>query len=221
MEFWKGIIILATSTCLGCSIVPEVQYKIINSGADMKDQADSFYPQQTTIAVKFMNETRNPGGDEKEIIQTEYEASASQSEYRKTKIGIKPISSWRSKTTINVTKTANTDLVESVGVEVEETLSKNITDYGGAIVKVIALAAVVAATEDRPCLVAGAPDVIVRIGDRTEDQNSIVLDGNGTPPRKACITLDLEEKPKDATKLVDIPKEKDSSFFTRTYLKIA
>jgi hypothetical protein len=196
---------------VGCTLLPEVQYKFIEKASDMKDQADAFYPQQTTVTAKYV-EAKDKKVGKDDAIETTIELGATPSEYRAKKIGIKPVTTWRSKTSINLTKKANTDLMASAGVEVEETLVKNITDYGGALVKVIALAAVAAASADQPCLVPGGPDVKVNIGDRTPDQNEILADGNAQPPREKCVKVTLGKLPPDAIKLSEMPVGTDSNF---------
>lgn len=183
----------------GCTVLPTVEYRTIDSPHSMEGMTDSFYRNSSRIELAVQ-----PTG--------EVTIASKPAEHRAEKLGIKARTSWRSSTKVNLTKVENLEIVSAAGIEVTDNTAKAITDYGGAIVKLIGLAVGVSGkAAETPCLVPG-PAVLI------DASASGTYRGNfpGDPPRledigkrddKGCIRLTLGELPKDAMPASEIPKD--------------
>jgi hypothetical protein len=115
-------------------------------------------------------------------------------EYRDVKLGIEPANTWWSKTTVSIKKIDNTELVSSVGVEVTNTTVQNIGDIGGAIVKIVGLAAAIGLKKE---------EVKVCSLPRTYE---LFADGLEHPIEDECISVQLGPLPPDVIEVSKIPQ---------------
>ena len=190
----------------GCTVVPTVQYRIIKSPGDMIEMTDAFYRARSEIVVtsSLLSATKPASGAESSVLQISVASNPIES--KDAKLGIRAVTNWRSSTVVNITKTENTDLVKAIGVEVTDNTAKNITAYGGAIVKIAGLAAADAAPL---CVIEGKPITIsVPTGTATG-----TLKASGSDGSSQCISLVIGPLPIDAIKADDLPQNSDTHNF--------
>lgn len=210
------LLILAGSVIAGCSVIPEVKYKQITQGADMKDMADAYYLQRSIVSIEASTQQKTNTKDQK-LAVTEIVVRSTPKEFRDMKVGIKPIEGWRTKTMVNVTKMPNTELVASIGSEVEETLSKHITEYGGAIAKVAALAVSFGAMRDRDvCIHSDKQPITLDLATVIKDKTQNKFKGHSD---QQCIEVELGDYPVDAVDTksdsgsLNLPTDNTSYFY--------
>lgn len=195
----------------GCSALPSVQYRIIESSKDMDGMTDSFYLRRSEIELTLVTSTTAKDPKNNPALSTEIAIVSKPREYRGTKLGIRADSSWRASTMVALNKTPNTDMINSIGIEVTDNTAKAIGDYGGAIVKVISLLAL-GAGPALPCLTQkGGPRTII-LPDNLPDTMS--FDGSGDADvKKGCISIKLSPLPADALKASSIPLNNNTHNF--------
>lgn len=177
----------------GCTVVPTVQYKVINNSKDMEGMTDSFYLQQSVIKLSVKTDEKDKS---KSIIVTSAPA-----EFKETKYGIKAITDIRSSTVVNLTKHDNTDMIDSIGVEVTDNTSKAITDYGGAITALIPLVTSLAGKnpDKKLCKLELNQDIAFSLGDEIKKLKEDTVLVNWDKNAETCLTIELKTGPKDAT----------------------
>lgn len=199
----------------GCSVLPTVQYRIIEQAKDMEGMTDSFYRQRSEIELTLVSsrkEEKNAAGSAVEV--SEISVASKPREYTASKLGIRAIENWRSSTVVSVTKAPNTDRVSSIGVEVTDNAAKNIGEYGGAIVKVITAVAA-AADPDIPCLSSMKGPKTITLQDKlptAPNELEMHFDGgvDDKNPQSGCITIKLSPLPADALQASMIPLNTDT-----------
>lgn len=180
----------------GCTVLPSVEYRAIESPQSMEGMTDSFYRNQSRIEVQAA------ATGEVTIVSRPVE-------YRAEKIGIKAHRNWRSSTKVNLTKVENLDIVSAAGIEVTDNTAKAITDYGGAIVKLIGAVGLLAKDLGTPCITPG-PAVAIDVSESGRylgNGNGLRLEDIGRRDDKGCIRVTLGELPKDAMPASGIPKD--------------
>jgi hypothetical protein len=182
------LILLAGLT--GCAaVVPTVQYRELKSSDDMAGMADSFYLQASAIVV--------------DVPRTGEVKIASVRQASGVKYGIKPIRTWRADTIVNLTKLANTDVVSAIGVDTKDRTVAAIGDYGGAVVKLVGLAA--GLRDPQEC----SFPISVSVASRTADGRA-VEEVSSDP---GCVSVLLAPIPVDAAPRASVPVEVDTSNF--------
>jgi hypothetical protein len=184
----------------GCTVVPKVQYRAIGTAQDMEGMTDAFYRQRSDIVVTVASEARTKDAAGASVPVTELAIVSAPAEYRASKLGIKAVTDWRSSTLVTINKTANTDLVSSIGVEVTDNTAKAINEYGGALVKLIGLGAALDASPAEPCMTNKAA-VTISLPEELKDEMSFA----GNTRTTGCIRIKLQGLPPDAMKASDIP----------------
>ena len=204
------LVVLCVAIILGgCTVLPTVQYRIIESAKDMEGMTDSFYRQRSEIELNLVSNAKGKDPAGNEVVTTEISIASKPREYRASKLDIHAIENWRTSTVVSVTKAPNTDRVSSIGVEVTDKTARNIGEYGGAIVKVVS-AVVAAAAPDTPCLSSKAGPKTITLPDTLTD--TMTFDG-GEGDGKAvvgCISIKLSPLPADALNASAIPLNTDT-----------
>jgi hypothetical protein len=200
-------IVAATMVCAGCGAIPTVQYKPITKSEDMKGMADAFYLQKSVIVVELGATSEAKDKDGNAVKVTELSIKSEPAEAKDAKYGIRPVTNFLSSTTVTLSKIANTDLVSSADVEVTDKLAKSINDFGGAVVKLIGLAAVAAAAPGTECLPARSQPVRLQLA---YDKDDYTFDGPGL---KGCIKVMLQALPPDAAPRSSLPTGNSNNFY--------
>ncbi|NOS98057.1 MAG: hypothetical protein HOP25_06250 [Methylotenera sp.] len=197
----------------GCTVIPTVQYKLIpkNDGTkndSMKGMTDSFYLQQS--AIKLTLET-----DEKDKSKTTVKVSSTPAEYTAQKYGIKAVTNIRSSTMVNLSKVENTDMIESIGVEVTDNTAKAISDYGGAIASLITTFS--RDRKDSNCEL--KEDLTIKLEDITntskdpDEKVNELYTINWDENSKNCLTLSLAPVPVDASKEIVVDENVHNYYY--------
>jgi hypothetical protein len=189
----------------GCTVLPSVEYRTIDGPRSMEGMTDAFYRNQSQIEVAVQS------SGEVTIVSKPVE-------HRAEKLGIKARTDWRSSTKVNLIKVENLEIVSSAGIEVTDNTAKAITNYGGAVVKLIGLAVGVSGKQaDAPCLVPGPPVLIDASASGTFKGNfpgdPPALESIGKRDNNGCIRVTLGELPKDAMSASEIPKNTSTHNF--------
>jgi hypothetical protein len=210
----KIITSLIPAILAGCTVLPSVQYISVKSPADMKDLSDAFYRQRSEISITVseeaakeknivvaQNEKKADGKKSEEKRNIEVSLISKPSEYKSNgKIGIKHISDWRSSTVASITKVENTDLIKSLDVSVTDNISKSIAAYGGAIVKIIGLAAAVA--DAKPSCISEAKPLSIFTDFATDGDEFIIPCSAAT---NEAVKVALQVLPPDAMPASSLP----------------
>ena len=209
MQFKTSIVIAALLFSTGCTVIPTVQYRAIQSEADLDGLTDSFYRDSTEIQVSRAASriaVKDEKGTDLQDSQRDYSIVARRTPYIGQKLGIKAIKNWRSSTLISINKVDNTDLVKSIGVEVSNEVVKSINALGGVVVSVIKSTALDEAGKAEPCMKAGSSITI----SLPEDLDKPIVKPNSETP---CVEIVIDALPVDAIKATDIPLSKDSNHY--------
>lgn len=191
-------VMLFVASISGCTVLPSVEYRAITTPDDMAGMTDAFYRQQTKIEISVVA-TNTAGATAGELLIVSRPA-----EYRASKLGIKALTDWRSSTVVTLNKYPNTDLINSIGIEVTDITAKAITEYGGAFVKLIGLG--VSGEAPQPCIVSG-PTLTLVVGPQGG-----TFDGNN-PEKKGCISVTLGALPPDAMPADKLPMNQQTHNF--------
>lgn len=128
-------ILLTALTISACSVAPTVRYTTINSSNDTTgNEADFFYLQSSTVSVAS---TRDPVS--KAI--TDFSIQSTPIESTSKRLSITRDDPFYAKTTMNITKLPNTDLIKEIDTDVKDHRIAIITTVGTLISKVAAYAA--------------------------------------------------------------------------------
>lgn len=197
----KVLLLAVCAAATGCTAVaPTIQYREIHKAQDMTGMTDAFYLQANEIVVAKRPDTEVTSGSSKGSTVSEFDVTSNRRESI-YKYGIKSVTSWRSETKVNLNKIQNTDLVNSIGVEVTDNTAKAITDYGGALVKLIG---VVGGMFD----LGPACPFPVRIPVDLKDEGTGPTDlGDG------CVKVKVQALPPDAFRRELMPSDQDTSNF--------
>jgi hypothetical protein len=167
----------------------------------MKEMSDSFFLQKSSVAIdKASDGKAAKDQNNNDVVIADVRVTSTPKESRERKIAIGVVNDWQRTTMVNITKVANTELVSSIGVEVTDTRAKSISDYGGAIVKVIGAAAAILADVDTSGNSCNVP--------MTYD---IPFDGTSNLWENACIKIELGPLPPDAASVDTIPFGRSTS----------
>lgn len=194
--------ILCVMSISGCTVLPSVKYRAITTPDDMTGMTDAFYRQQSQIEISVVPPSIT-AGTTTPTKPPELLIVSRPVEYRASKLGIKALTDWRSSTVVTLNKYQNTDLINSIGVEVTDNTAKAITEYGGALVKLIGLA--VSGELSQPCVVSGQTLIFV-----VSPQGG-TFDGN--TEKKGCITVTLGALPPDAMPADKLPMNQSTHNF--------
>lgn len=222
----SALVLLCVS---GCTVIPTVQYKLIpkNDGTkndSMKGITDSFYLQQSAIKLTLEN-------DEKDKTKTTVKVSATPAEYTAQKYGIKAVSDIRSSTMVNLSKVENTDIIDSIGIEVTDNTAKAIKDYGGAIVSLITLAKPTGTSEldiKSKCIL--NEDAVIKLSDITSPLEPIGRSGESyslywddindaytfkkkSDNKSSCLNIKLEPVPDDASQKIVVDENVHNYYY--------
>ncbi|MEB4734136.1 hypothetical protein OXV40_34380, partial [Burkholderia contaminans] len=116
MHIQTTVVALAMVGLSACTaVVPQTQYKVISTPADMQGVTDSFYLQATQISISQNGATTKLTRSNAGKTVTNVSVASVPTEYKDLKLGIRPVNDWRSSTMLNITKLDNTDLVISIG----------------------------------------------------------------------------------------------------------
>lgn len=195
--------VVAAVLAAGCTVLPNVQYRVVKSADDMKGMADSFFLQRSTIVIDLVSDTTAKNKDNKDVLVSDVSVVSKPAEYRALKLAIKPSNNWRSDTTVTINKVDNKELVASIGVEVTDTTVKTINAVGGAIVKVISLAGGLGLREEhKECTLPVTYDVPENLPD-----------SGPVPTGTSCFSLSVGKLPPDAMLATQIPVNSDTSYY--------
>jgi len=208
---------LAAVALSACNAVPVVHYNKIEKAEDAKGTADSFYLAQSRITIDKASETEEKAKNTK---TGEYTITSRPVAYSAYKVGIRPESSLRVTTKVNIVKLDNTDLVSSVGVETTDNTTSLINSIGGALTKVVGLIGVLApAPGPRPCIGTDGYPVQLTIDAATlaaaaaTKSSKLVFAADGSTNVNGCITIELGEIPKDSMPAAAFPFNTPTSNF--------
>lgn len=205
----RAVLLCVAMILTGCTVLPTVQYRIIESAKDMDGMTDSFYRQRSEIELSLISSAEGKDVSGNKVVTTEMSITSKPREYRASKLGIHAIENWRTSTVVSVTKAPNTDRVSSIGIEVTDKTVKAIGEYGGAIVKIVS-AVGAAAGPDTPCLThQGGPKTITLPDTLTDSMSFDGAEADGRPVPD-CITVKLSPLPADALQASAIPVNTDT-----------
>jgi hypothetical protein len=182
-----------------CTVLPSVEYRALSKDDESQAVgiADSFYRNASVVEISLTSTgpVKNEKGDS--VPAGELTIASKPREYRVQKLGVVPITDWRSSTTVNITKILNTDRVSSIGVEVVDDTTKRITEAGGVVVKLIGL--FLADAPEPPCVKAGGV-IELDVWNQTTETRTY----QGTSGTQ-CITVKMHEPPVDAITEAQLP----------------
>ncbi len=200
----RSLIILAFSFIFtACTVVPQAQYKQITKPEDMAGMSDSFYLQASSISVTASSETQKAVGPQANEPADKVSIVSKPIEYKGFRMGIQPVDTWRSTTTINITKMDNLDLFSSADIQITDNTVKVITEAGGALVAISKLAAGLANASQCTTPISydldysGAPNPM----------SEVLSDPNN------CVKVTLGPVPPDAIPAPKLPKDTTRNFY--------
>lgn len=125
----------------GCTVKPEVTYKIIDTINSSPDTTltDSFYLASSNITIQPTNE-KATFADGKKSTATKYILSVTPSDYTSFKVGVTSHDSIWENTRLSITKTENSDRVKDIGIETTNNTNQVIKDIGSFLVAAAPLA---------------------------------------------------------------------------------
>lgn len=186
----------------GCSAVPTVEYRRIQSPQDVRGMADSYFLQRSKLEFSISEATEaSKDGKSASILPTMTFRSIP-AEDSGRKLAVNPVKNWRAKTTLTLTKFENSDLVSAAGVEATNEVINSINEFGSTIVKAAPLLSLFGAAEDsvRPCLNPKGTvlTVLPEFKDASGKAEDFVFQGNANKPEKDCVTVSVGALPPDA-----------------------
>ena len=187
----------------GCTLSPEVQYKIVKNASDMNGMDEAYSLREPTIIINHTERNKETEGSEERISDT-FEIFVEQREYLNHKLAFEPKSNIASQTNIELNKIENTDLVQSVDIETTSIVAQYITEFGGPVVKLITTFGLGVA-EEPPCMKKGE-SIKIPI---TEDD----LKSGTVQTGKDCITVDIKDLPPDALEVSALPQNQYADRF--------
>lgn len=203
--FAKQALVSSMALLAGCTVIPTVQYRFISKDANLEGLTDTFYRDSSELNISLSNKPiksdENNGADTKR----EYTVVARRAPFLPEKIGIRAIKNWRSSTLISINKVDNTDLVASIGVQVENEVVKTVNAFGGAIVSLIGIAG--ADVSSPGCI---SPDAPITIPLSEGFSKPIKFSANGVAD---CIQITSYPLPPDAIAATSIPQDTDSNYY--------
>jgi hypothetical protein len=206
MSRYKVAAALSAATALamlgGCSSMPTVEYRRVQSPSDMRGMADAYFLQRSKLEVSI-NETTEAAKDGKSASTVPTMTFRSMpAEDSGRKLAVNPVKNWRARTTLTLTKFENTDLVSAAGVEATNEVINSINEFGAIVVKAAPLLGLFGAAEEtvRPCLNPKGTllTVLPEFKDPSGKAESFVFQGNASKPEKDCVNVSVGALPPDA-----------------------
>jgi hypothetical protein len=186
----------------GCTAMPTVEYRRVQSSKDMQGMADAYFLQRSKIEISI-NEVTEGAKDGKaaSTVPTMTFRSVPAEDLGR-KLAVNPVNNWRAKTTLALTKFENTDLVSAAGVEATNEVINSINEFGAIIVKAAPLLTLFGAAEEsvRPCLDPKGTllAVLPELKDPSGKAETLVFQGNASKPEKDCVNVSVGALPPDA-----------------------
>jgi len=197
-----------------CTTVPAVIYSKVEAPKEGGNEAlpavsDSFYLNKSQIVIALQSSPANASPSSTSTITFVSQPV----EHRAFKVGIRPNNTWRATTNVNITKVANTDRVDSIGIDTTDNTVKLIGELGGIVGKIVAFATP-----------AGAPGVAcispshspLRLDLDPSKGIEETFNGDGTRAgdgQKGCISVTYDPLPPGHIKTIDLPVGTPSSHY--------
>lgn len=186
----KVAVFLLAVMISGCSVAPTVRYTTINNSDEITGQEeDFFYLQSSIISIA---PTKDPAS--KSI--TDFSIQSTPTESTEKRLSIIRDDPFYAKTTLNITKRPNTDLVSEMGASVKDYRVSIINTAGSIITKVASYSAQDINTTNLPIQI----DMSKLMSDTDRDKK-ILQPGNG-------VTIVLGAVPTEAKPLSELPSGK-------------
>jgi hypothetical protein len=187
------LLLWVTAALSGCGAIhPSVHYRELASADDMRGMTDAFYLQASMIVVGGNGDTSTDGanGAQHDVTVSSVRVASP------WKYGIKATSSWRADTSVNLVKLPNTDVIDSIGVEVVDKTVSAINDYGGAIVALLGVLRMKANQCKFP--------VEIPIELKDDGKKTLTLSQD-------CVTVEIGPLPVDAVERARLPQDRPTS----------
>lgn len=178
----------------GCAVAPTVELSRISKPSDVKgDEIDTFYLRKSIIQIDKTGTTKDAEGKPIDTL----EIKSLVSEHDDFKIGVRRADTTGVRTNLNITKIANTELIQEAGVEVDDKRVELINKVGAIVTKLVPVA--FDATQG---LQAGALPKTIK--------TSVLLEGNGIKRDSVKdvdaadgVSIDFGKIPPDAIAIED------------------
>nr|VFK18701.1 MAG: hypothetical protein BECKLFY1418C_GA0070996_10477 [Candidatus Kentron sp. LFY] len=194
----KSMIILVVSSILlcGCAVAPTVQLTRIDAPTDVKgDEVDTFYLRKSAIKIDKADTSSKKENAELPLLTIQSVVE----EYDNFKIGVRRADELGVRTSLNITKISNTELIKEAGVEVDDKRVELINKVGAIITKIPALGIASDPNELEPD---DLPKVI-QISDILKDKD-IRRDAALGIEMSDGIKIDIGQIPPDAVEINDL-----------------
>lgn len=186
------VILLTTLAMSACSVAPTVRYTTINSSSDTTgDEEDFFYLQSSTISIASIKDPTSK-------VVTDFSIQSLPIESTSRRLSIIRDDPFYAKTTLNITKLPNTDLIKEVGTDVNDYRVSIINTIGAIIAKV---AAYTAAVQDINESSLPLQIDMTRLISATGRESQVLNDSNG-------VTIVLGTVPAEAKPVSELPTNK-------------
>lgn len=186
------ITLLTALTMSACSVAPTVRYTTINSSNDTKgNEEDFFYLQSSMVSISAIIDPASKATTDFSIQSLPIESTSK-------RLSITRDDPFYAKTTLNITKLPNTDLIKEIGTDVNDYRVAIINTVGAIITKAAAYSA-----ESENINESNLPLQInmTRLMATTERGSNILHDNNG-------VTIVLGAVPAEAKPVSELPIEK-------------
>lgn len=194
-EYRRLLVPAVTALLSACAAAPSIEYRRIDNASQLTgDEFDTFSFQRSVIKIDSKKDSKGGPATPLDLVVTSVPTETSDFKValrRADRIGVR--------TSLNITKFENTDLVKEIGTEVIDTRVDLVNKIGGILVKL----APVAFQVEKGVLAGTLPlriDVQVIMANQKvqEDAASDVATGDG-------VTIDFGPIPKDARPIREFP----------------
>lgn len=184
----------------GCTAVPTVKYSLIERPTDITSaHFDSFNLQESTLKLDAPRDSKTG-----QVDMAGFSVTAVPIEHSEFKLALTHSNMWGVKTTLNITKRENTDLVREIGSEVTDQRVELIGKIGGVLSKAVGFVTGIVSSDDLPMVIPTLP-IMVKNG-VDENASALLPAGNG-------VNIEFRGLPKDARPIAQMPLSTRTSVF--------
>jgi hypothetical protein len=185
----------------GCTAVPTVRYSRVDKPTNvLNDQFDAYSLQESVLKLDVSRDAKTG-----QLDMNTFAVTAVPAEYPAFKLALTHSNVWGVKTTLNITKRENTDLVKEIGSEVTDQRVELIGKIGSIITKAVPFTTTnIITPEDLPLVI---PALVYM------EVNKLGREAAEAVPIRNGVAIDFGVLPTDARPIEQMPLNERTSLF--------